>query len=412
VRVQLIEAGSRRSGVSLVMVGLSVSMLATLSVSMLVAARSITREKSAQREEIASLFAAEAGLSEAVYSLNTGGAGNVGTQQQPLSINQSQYWVTAADLPNGMKSLTATGIDNRSGTRIELTLRQAQDDLWSWAAFGAEQLDMAGDARVDSYDSTLGTYASQQVNGSGTSAYAMSNGAVGSNGDVALSADCAVQGDAVPGPSGTASVTGNATVSGATTPNTGTVTLPALQIPVIGSAGDLNVVNAAPLTLAAGDYEYDDVVLDNGALWTLTGPSRVVIKNIELRSNATIVVDASAGPVELYVYDDFIMNDNTSIGSTTETPADVAIHLNSDNIVNPTQVVLGSSSMLFGTLFAPNASIDIDTNFELFGSLVARRVHLADWSRVHFDEALLNGNGNAAGATWEAVCWRRLGFKP
>ena len=68
---------------------------------------------------------------------------------------------------------------------------------------------MDSNSRVDSYDSTLGTYASQQINGVGQQRLSLSNGDVGSNGDIDMSQNSAVHGDAVPGPTATASVTGN-----------------------------------------------------------------------------------------------------------------------------------------------------------------------------------------------------------
>ena len=409
---------SGESGVSLVVVGLAMSVLATLSVSMLVAIRATSREKSALREEVASMFAAEAGLSEGVFALNSGNSANLGTQQQPMSISASSFWVTETNLVNGMKALVATGLDNRAGTRIELTVRQAADNLWAWGAFGDEELTMDSNSRVDSYDSTLGTYASQQINGSGSSAYALSNGHVGSNGDIDMSQNSSVQGNAVPGPTATASVTGNAFVTGSTTPNSALVALPPLVIPSFGSSGNMLVSGATPGTLGPGDFGFGNFKLGNGATLTITGPARIVATDMELRSNSQIVIDASAGPVKFYVHEDFILGSNTSIASTTYDPTDLSINLASDNIINPTEnvqlaeVLLQSNSVVYGTLFAPNAMIDIDSNFELFGSVIARQVHLDSWARVHFDENLLNGNSSSVTTTWEAVCWRRLAFQP
>jgi len=411
-------AATSRSGVSLVMVGLSICVLATLSVGMVIATRATQKEKSAQREEVAALFAAEAGLSEAVFDLNRGGIGVVGSQQAPQTMNGSEYWVSSADLPNGMKTLVATGVDNRAGMRIELTVVEDLSNLWTWGAFGDEELTMDSNARVDSYDSMLGTYASQQVNGSGTNAYALSTGDVGSNGDIDIMSNSSVQGSAVPGPSSAVTITGTASVSGSTAPNTSLVDLPKLVMPVIGSSGDLKVASTTPVVLPSGDHEFDDLVLGNGAVLTVTGPARIVTVNMELRSNAQIVVDASLGPVEFFVYQDFIMNSSTMIASTTFTPADVSINLNSDNIINPAQTVqlaevtLESNSVIYGTLFAPNAQVDIDSNFELFGSVVARQVHLDSWARIHFDEQLLNVTNSTSSNGWQAVCWRKVGFQP
>ena len=54
------------------------------------------------------MFAAEAGLSEGVFALNSGNSANLGTQQQPMSIAASSFWVTETNLPNGMKALVSS----------------------------------------------------------------------------------------------------------------------------------------------------------------------------------------------------------------------------------------------------------------------------------------------------------------
>lgn len=111
------------------------------------------------------------------------------------------------------------------------------------------------------------------------------------------------------------------------------------------------------------------------------------------------------------------MNSNTLIASTTMTPADVAINLLSDNIIDPglevdlDEVDFDSNAELYGTIYAPNASVVINSNFELFGSLMARAVHLDSNSKIHFDEALLKADSDEE-LQFEAVAWRQLPYHP
>jgi hypothetical protein len=142
-----------------------------------------------------------------------------------------------------------------------------------------------------------------------------------------------------------------------------------------------------------------------------------VIENFELKSGAQFIVDASGGPVQLYVVDDFILGSNTLMASTTKAPIDLQVSLLSDNIANPAitvqldVVTLNSNAQLYGTLYAPNSLIDIDSNFELYGSLVARHVSLDSNARVHYDEALASVTTNEQ-VTYQTVCWRVLPFRP
>jgi Tfp pilus assembly protein PilX len=414
---QNIRRDSRRAGVSLVMVTFTVSILATLSVSMVMVTNSESKQKHADRQQVAALFAAEAGISEAVFALNSGKAGNIATSSTPLKQSGATYWVKETVLPNGMRSLVSTGTDNSSGVRVELTVKQDNASIWAWGAFGDDALSLDSNAHVDSYDSRLGDYASQQINGSGNSAYALTNGNIGSNGDITVSQNAAVEGNATCGPTSTTTVNGNATVSGSTVPNTGVVSIPALTMPSFGSAGNFVTSNNSNVTILAGDHEYDDFTLGTGSTLTVIGPARLVMDDFELLANSEMWIDSTAGPVEIYVWDDFIMNSNTILAPQNYSPEDLAVNLNSDNIVNPsqnvqlTEVSFESNSQLYAMLFAPNAAVDIDSNFELFGSVVGKEVHLDSWSRIHFDEALLNVTTNGGNPTWVPVCWRKMPFK-
>jgi hypothetical protein len=191
-----------------------------------------------------------------------------------------------------------------------------------------------------------------------------------------------------------------------------------LTMPSFGSTGDYATGQGTTTTILSGDHEFDLFTVNKNAVLTVVGPATIVVQDFELESNSQMWIDSSAGPVEIYVWDDFVLNSNTILSPINSLPADLGVNLNSDNIVNPTQNVqlaevnFKSNSMLYGRLFAPNAQVDIDSNFELFGSVVGKQVHLDSSSRVHFDEALLSANLQGGQPTWKAVCWRKVGFKP
>ncbi len=402
-----------REGGSLLAVTLLVFSTAALSAALLTVVNSSTREQRGSQEALRALYVCEAALSEAVFDLSKGGTGDLGSKQAPLQFgNTGSYFVDATDLGNGCTALTATGRD-RSVARVEAVVRALPGTAFRWAAFGDEVLEMASNARVDSYDSTQGDYLSQQVNGSGQGAYANTDGNVGSNDDVTLSQNATVWGDARPGPSGQTTLIGNNTsVSGSTLPLPAPQVLPPLTIPSGTSSGDVTVVGAG--TLGSLVHHFVNFVLGTGSTMTITGPATLVVGNMELESNSSLLVDGSAGPVEIYVLDDFVVSSNTLVSSLTYSPLDIQIMLQSDNIINPNLTVdldvvnLNSGAQLYGTIYAPNASIEINSNFELFGGIISKRLRLDSNSRIHYDEALLTAGANAAGA-YETLCWRLLG---
>ena len=411
------SGGASRRGASLVAISLAIAALAVLSLGVVSVSLSQAGEQRGSKQDLEALYIAEAGVSDALLELSRGNDGTLGSEQAPLPFGRASYWVERADLGPQMFALTSSAVTNRGGARVEVVLRRESSAFFRWGAFGDQRLTMDSNARVDSYDSSLGPYAAQALNGSGSSAYAREDGDVGSNGNVEMSQNSKVHGDVVPGPTSVATVLGNAVVTGGTTPAPEPTEMPELEIPDFGSSGDLAVANQGVRILPAGDVEYDDLRVGGGGTLIITGPARVVVENLVLRSGARIVVNAAQGPVDLYVHKDFVMNSNTLISSATMKPADVRLHLKSDNIIDPDMNVqldeLGfeSNSKLYGTIYAPQASVDIRSNFELFGSLVAKRVNLSSNALVHFDEDLIRSGDDGSGG-FTRVCWRELPFRP
>lgn len=412
------DINGREAGGALVMVAFATAVMATLSFSVLALSMAGAREQRTSKEQMSARYVCEAGLSEAVFELSKGNSGALGSVQDPLDYDGAAFWVEATDLGDQQTRLVATGEVDRAGERIEMTVRQVNDSMFLWAAFGDLYLDLDSNARVDSYDSTLGTYASQVDNGSGSDAWADAEGNVGSNGDIDLYSNSKIYGNATPGPSGTTTPYGsNTLVSGSMTPLPEPLPLPAIDVPTIASSGALTVSSGGTYAIAAGDYNFTSLTVNASKQVLVTGPARIVVGDFELKSNAQFQIDASAGPVELYVLGDFVLNSNTLLAPVGQSPKDLEVNLLSDNIYDPDvtvqldEVAMDSNAKFYGTLYAPNALIDIDSNFELFGALVAKQVHLDSNSRIHYDESLATGAPDED-TTWEIVCWRLVDYQP
>jgi len=401
----------RSEGSTLVVVVLLMAAVAMLSLSFLTVLRSSQNENNGSRESISALYACEAGVTLAIDELRGGGDGTIGSKQSPESIGGQAFWVTALDIGDGRTSLTAYGRDDRSEVGVEVVVQQTPQGFFRWAAFGEENLHMDSNARTDSYDSSLGDYASQAVNGSGSNQHANTEGDVGSNGSISMDSNIGVYGDASPGPG--ESVSGDlGNITGNTTPMASTIELPEIVVPSIALTAASYTVSG-PTTLTSGNYNWTDFTVNNSRTLTIIGPAKIVVTNFTLKSGATLLVNASSGPVEFFVLDDFKLNSNTTIQSSSQDPSHIAFNLLSDNILDPgidvtfdeDLVDFDSGSKLYGTIFAPSAEITIDSNFELFGAMVARRVDLNSNCRIHYDERLatLNGGGEPA---YETLCWR------
>ena len=402
-----IRSHRARRGSTLIFVVMVLAAVAMLSLSLVSVLNSSQRELQGSREDLSALYVCEAGLSAALRDIALGGAGDQGSQNEPIEYGTSDFYVEVGDLGDDRMQLRSIGRDDRSEVGVELVVRRVSETIFEYAAFGDESMHMDSNSRTDSYDSDLGTYASQ-ASGAGNDYHANENGDVGSNANVTMNSNIAVWGDAAPGPSGTVVHSGTGIITGSTTPAAVVVELPPIEVPVIASLGP-GVFNTQ--NLASGEYHYTAFQVNTGQVLTIAGPATIICDNFTLKSNSQIKVDATNGPVEFYVMNDFIMNSSSSVYSLTNTPLDVEFNLLSDNIIDPDvsvdldDVEFESNSKIFGTLYAPNAEVVIDSNFELFGALVARRVNLDSNCRMHYDEAL--GESDMDGVyEFQSLCWR------
>lgn len=412
--VRIRETRPGRRGAALIMILMAMLGLVSLTVAMVAMNLGFSGEMRETQKTIRCGYLCQAGLSQSMYQLQRGMSGNVGTQTNPASWAGARFWVEATPVTPEVTRLVATGIDGGSGASQELDVRAVPNTIWRYGAFGREWLHQDSNARVDSFDSGLGTYAAQAVNGNGSDQHALENGDVGSNGDVTLDQNAQVWGDAIAGPSHATTVLGNAVVTGSTTPATEQLTFPVINVPSYPSLGD-RTITGNPTTLASGDYNFEDLTVNSSSSLVIQGPANVVCSNLVLRSNSSITVDATAGSVTFYVIDNFILNQNTIIASATQTPVDVRINLLSDNVINPEVTVqidtveFLSNSEVHGTILAPDARIELNSNFQMFGSLMARSLDVHSNARIHYDEALLTATANGV-PIYETLCWRELPY--
>lgn len=417
MRIRTRANSDRRRGVSLLMVSFLLVVISVVVLALFTQVSSTGKAVKSSRQIVSAQLITEAGLSEAMLQLSRGEAANLGTEQQPVGYGSAGYWVEDTDLGGGLHQLVATGVENGVGSQLELVVREISTSAFVWAAFGDEGMTMDSNARVDSYDSSVSSYAMQATNGNGNSTYAHDAGNIGSNAGVVVDSNTKIWGDATPGPGDTVLALGSSMISGSTTPNTDLVPMPGVNVPAIPSMGDVTVDGGDTTFISSGNHHIGEFLMESSATVQVTGPATIVFDSFTIGSNAEFLVDATNGPVEIYVLGDFVMNSNTLISSDTYTPADITINLLSDNILDPgldvdlDEVDFDSNAQLYGTVYAPNAAIEINSNFELFGALVGRTVHLDSNARVHFDEALLQANQGDE-INFETVAWRQRSYQP
>lgn len=321
---------------------------------------------------------AEAGLDEAVFALRQGGDGSVGTMSDPVYFGGGLLWVEVESVGNALLLLRSCAMYEEARTTLERLVFRNDQGLFAATIFSSQPLVLSSNVFVDSYDSTLGTYASQVSGG-----YAGDGAIVESNEDVVVESSVEVYGDVHPGMDSTLEVPGSSEVTGSMQPMAEPRVIPPVTVPAITSSGDLTATGTQ--VLAPGDHAFGALAVDVGATLTITGPARVVIDAFEMRSNCELVLDSASGPIELYVSGALVQSSNSTITTTSPSAIDARLNLVGDE----TQVVdLRSNGAFHGVVVAPEATVNVSSNFEIFGAITANAISLASNARIHYDENL------------------------
>ncbi|MEW6071146.1 MAG: hypothetical protein AB1726_00945 [Planctomycetota bacterium] len=408
MRMHLSPPGTRsrnpRSGTGLVLVLVILTLLvlggpATALVSM---TGSGYLEQRQSRDEMRAFYVAEAGLNEALAMLRENGIDSLAAYADPVPYGQGTFAVAVTDgvddpvLRFDRISLDSVGTEGRESSRVLLIARRVPNGTNLHGIFGADGVSVESNAYLDSFHSMYGPYDPDAGN---VSEYC----SVGSNSDITIAANVEIHGDVTPGPGGILDDDAPQTlITGSTEPAEELVDMPAIDVPVIASTGSRTI--GAPAVFAPGDYHLDSLTINGGGALLVRGPARLVLDSVTVNSNSSLVVDATGGPVEIYATGDFDLRSNSVFRSLSDRARDVALFITTDTSLPGTTVALNSNSDFVGTIYAPSASLTIESNFRIFGAVKADSVVVASNAQVHFDEDLLFDDFD--GAEIERVSWR------
>lgn len=356
-------------------------------------------ERREVRDRVVAETAARSALAQAWFQLEAGVDPTVGgaAPEERVRLTGADVWVEATD-SGGTITLTSTAISGRSARRMRLEANRTWDTLFRWAAFGAEGLVVQSNARTNSYDSRLGplSWANHGEEGD-----------VGSNLDVLVRQNADIQGSVHTGQAGSLTQLNNSEIEGGHHVMASDQELPPIEVPSFPLEGDM-LVSGMGNVWDVRERAVGDFVLDHNSELLITGPAQIVCNTFLIEQNSELWIDGSAGPVEIFVIGDFLLQSNARLGSTDGIPSHLVLNLVSDNVIDPDQNVdldqvdFDSNTIVWAAVYAPNAEVRIDSNLELFGSLVARRVVLDSNCQIHYDEALM-AEGPGAEGTWEVA---------
>ena len=264
-------------------------------------------------------------------------------------------------------------------------------------------------AKVDSYDSTVGPYDFKNPTG---------NGDVQGNGNIQLKDHGTLLGDL--GVIGTITLEGNASVSGDQVEGADPIYVPSPD-PVIAAAvaklsasndnGSLqpsiveikdgmdmiHVQTNKTGTITAGGYYLHSMILENNSqlnLDTTGGPIHLVFDSTDdvfLKNRSTIEV-TGGNPVYLYLANSNLFKmDNRAHVTNAWDRADLFMVMAGSNSPGQPRLEMSNNAEYYGTMWAPDSDFIMQNEFDIYGAIICNKIHLKNHTSLHYDEALAKG---------------------
>jgi Tfp pilus assembly protein PilX len=347
---------------------------------------------------------AEAGLSEAYFGLTTGRTGNVGSAAAPAKFGDGLFWVEATDLGNHRVGLESTGMAGSGRATLGIVVEVEPVTIASLGVLGATTVTLGNRSSVDAFDSSDPHGLPVEL--------AEIPVPLSSNGDIVLGTLAVIHGDATPGPQGSVTLGLGSLVTGSTRPGATALSLPTILVPEAPQQADVVHAAGSPRVLADPEASYDSIRLLPRADLTFKGPATVVVDQLTVQDGATLKVDSSEGPVQIYVTDWLNFQSGSKLAFSKDDPLGFSLLVTAtgerdrdgDGLADAPILFQPASRKLYGTFYAPNAPITLPENFHLYGTTAASQLTLGNGASVHYDIALQNSA--AAGGLVQLLSWR------
>lgn len=370
-------------GVLLLTSYLLIAVVAVFSIALFARSNVFLQSTERNQSRIVAFNMAEAGMDQAVKALedDTDYAG-VNYTSLATSTVQGGYEVSVTTVANNedVRLIQATGYspDNTATSRaaeqrsVAAYAQLQEENLFDFAVFAKDSMQIVGNARVDSYDSRNGAYGGSNVG---------SLGDIGTNSTNAstldLTGNVSVLGDAQVGPDGDPSevidLTGRASISGTQSALTTEKVFESAETEEV-SLGALNISGSTTRTYAGGTYHFSSISISGTGSLRFTGPATVYVSGaVSVSGNGITTADNS--------------------------PPNFLLYVTTDDTVQIT-----GNGNFYGAIYAPDSQVNITGNGGLYGAVVSESYNQVGNGGVHFDEALIDVGGTGR-STVSVLSW-------
>lgn len=373
------------SGIVLVVCIILLLMLSLIGISSLMTSNTEMDISKNSQHSVSAFYLADAGVERALSIITDSTEWRAGFNDEQLG--NGTYTVIVFDsltypyLGNSIM-VRSTGKAGEAESTIEAIFGPKYRSRFEYGAYGRDDFKMNGGGLIDSYDSRVGTYASQAVNGpdGGGYMFANNNARIGGNGTIKTAGNAQIHGDVYTSPGGTFDIGG--TLYGDTIRMATSIVMDSIPASEMADAQANN--DATTNMTLTGSATYDTVT---NALTTSNNSDSVIFSSgtyyfSSIDIKGVLLVESGA---QVFIYTDGIWDGSSgSIVNIDGVPSNLHIYSTGS------QISITGGSALCAAVYAPYANIVITGGSEFYGSIIGATYDNGGGTDIHFDEALLD----------------------
>ncbi|MFB0565251.1 MAG: hypothetical protein ACETWK_06165 [Candidatus Aminicenantaceae bacterium] len=371
-------------------------------------------------KSLSALSLAEAGVERAIWELKYGDISSWDGDNNERTMNISSFQAAGGNVIGNVEILVRDPISENPvieatgrvlftgsttiGKTIGVVLKESSDSsIFDFGIFGDEGVELHSNATIDSYDSRDGIYGGDNVSSKGHT------GTNGTNvGCIYLYSNAEIYGNAISGyesnPDQVIVTRSNAHIYGNKQALFSIEELPSVPSPEgLPFRGNYSIEGQDTISQSG---EYTSFVLNNNSKVTITADVTLYITgDFTMMSNTQLDI-AEGVSVTIYLGGSFEQKSNTQVNNLTRDPTKLLV-FGTDSFNG--NMVWNSNTEFWGALYVPKANVNYDSNYDLYGSVIAKYVNVRSEAKIHYDEALENLDtviGDGGSTSYTVKSWQ------
>lgn len=196
-----------------------------------------------------------------------------------------------------------------------------------------------------------------------------------------------------------------ATITGQQYALTEEVEFPTITVPDWLGGMALQGTISDPTTISSSG-RYSGINVAQGDIITIDGPVTLYVEgDISLGNSAQLqIADGNNTSLTLYLGGNFYCKNGGIINNLTQVPSKLKIY----GLDTCTNLSFATAGVFYGAICTPNATLNMKSSVEIYGSLLADNFNQGQAANFHYDASLKNAGANDEGVHFVITKWSEL----